>query len=177
MRRDRAIWALVFAAMFAFAWVYASTLTASTAAQTTLLPPDVPVPAVPASPLRPLPPAHAPADPFAGGASAPAAAPPPVVAEPVPLPPPPVPEPPPEPAPEAAPAPSGIAPFKLTGIVTGAVRRAVLEAKETAYVVKEGDVIDGWTVVRIEARRVLLRGPSGEQVILELAEGTPPRGN
>lgn len=167
IRRDRLIWLLVFLAMFASAWAYASTLKASSSAQSTLLPLDVGPLQARSSPLRPLPAAAAPADPFApGSGTPPPAAPPP----PVPLPPPPVPQPPLEPSPPPAVASAVSAPFKLTGIVVGAVRRAILEVKDTAYIVKEGDVVEGWAVIRIEPRRVILRGPSGEEIVLELEE-------
>ncbi len=174
MRRDRVIWMAVFLALFASAWAYALTLKATSAVQTTLLPLDLRVRPSPASPVRPLPGVGAPADPFAPGplASSPTAP----VPAPVPLPPPPVPELPPDPA--AAQPPESVAspPFKVTGIVSGAVRRAVLEAKDTAYIVKEGDVVEGWTVVRIEPRRLILKGPSGDEFVLELEESTG-RGN
>ncbi|HEY3247952.1 MAG TPA: hypothetical protein VGK88_06660 [bacterium] len=172
MRRDRLVWILVWLAMFVAAWVYAGTFRAASSAQITLLPTDITVRASPLSPLHPLLGLGAPADPFTpqvGGSPQPSLSPPPPA---VPLPPPPLPEPPGAP-PLAPPAPAVEAPpFKLTGVVFGAVKRAVLESKETAYIVKEGDVVEGWTVVRIEPRRVVLRGQLGE-VILELESTTP----
>lgn len=173
MGRRWAVWSLVWLALFTVAWLYAATLAAPPSAAVTLLPLEIEASPATVPALRPLPAAGAPTDPFAPAGAAPAPASPPPDLPPVPLPPPPLPE---APAPpESAPAPAAEgAPFKLTGVVIGSVRRAVLEAKETAYIVKEGDTVEGWTVLRIEARRVVLRGPGGEAVTLELESGSSP---
>jgi hypothetical protein len=68
-------------------------------------------------------------------------------------------------------------PFKLTGIVSGTVQRAVLEGGNTAHIAQEGDEVEGWLVVRITETSVTLRSPTGEEVALELgpAESPPPQ--
>jgi hypothetical protein len=67
-------------------------------------------------------------------------------------------------------------PFKLTGIVSGSVQRAVLEGGNTAHIAHVGDEVEGWLVVRITETSVTLRSPTGEEVALELgpAESPPP---
>jgi len=84
---------------------------------------------------------------------------------------PPLPLPPPPPEPALAP-PLEEAPFKLTGIITGAGRRAVLEGNQTAYVVKERDEVEGWIIIRIDSLSVTLRSPTGAEIVIELETPT-----
>jgi hypothetical protein len=81
------------------------------------------------------------------------------------------------PAAAAAPATSEAADARLTGVVVGGGRRIALFVPETGKPLGlvEGDRLGEWTIDRIEAKRVVLRGPAGTKVLEPaVAKASPP---
>jgi general secretion pathway protein N len=81
----------------------------------------------------------------------------------------------PAPGAKAAPAGPGIEQrYRLLGLInTGSSRRALLAEGKRRFAIGEGEVLEGWTVARIEHDRIVLSGSAGEAVLMLQPAATP----